>query len=75
MEKGSTEDIIKNPLHPYTHALLVAIYIIGVEKKKEIKIKGEIPNPSNVPTGCRFYPRCPYAMKICKTVEPRAGRK
>ncbi len=70
VEEGYTDDIIKNPLHPYTQALLDAIYIIGVEKKNEIKIKGEIPNPSNIPTGCRFHPRCPYAMEICKTVEP-----
>jgi len=69
VERGETKEVINNPLHPYTRALMDAIPTLG-KKEKEIEIKGEIPNPINIPPGCRFNPRCPVAMEICKEVEP-----
>ncbi|MFP3255186.1 MAG: ABC transporter ATP-binding protein, partial [Thermoplasmata archaeon] len=58
VEQGENDDIIKNPLHPYTRALMEAIATLG-KKEKELHIKGEIPNPMDIPKGCRFHPRCP----------------
>jgi peptide/nickel transport system ATP-binding protein len=69
VEQGENDDIIKNPLHPYTRALMEAIATLG-KKEKELHIKGEIPNPMDIPKGCRFHPRCPYAMDICREKEP-----
>ncbi|MVT14793.1 MAG: oligopeptide ABC transporter ATP-binding protein, partial [Euryarchaeota archaeon] len=50
-------------------ALMEAIATLG-KKEKELHIKGEIPNPMDIPKGCRFHPRCPYAMDICREKEP-----
>ena len=71
VEIGKLKDVFKNPLHPYTKALLSAIPIPDPEHKRKIEIpKGEIPNPINPPSGCRFHPRCPYKMDICEKEEP-----
>jgi peptide/nickel transport system ATP-binding protein len=70
-EEGPTEEIVKNPLHPYTKALLSAIPLLSDELGLEkVYLKGEIGDPSNPPRGCRLHPRCPYAMDKCKTEEP-----
>ncbi|MEM3192022.1 MAG: ATP-binding cassette domain-containing protein [Candidatus Parvarchaeota archaeon] len=69
IERGMTKEVINNPLHPYTVALMDAIPTLG-KKDKEIRIKGDIPNPIDIPPGCRFSPRCPAAMEVCKQVEP-----
>jgi len=69
LEQGEKNEIIKNPLHPYTKALMEAIATLG-KKEKEVHIKGDIPNPINIPKGCRFHPRCPFAMDICREIEP-----
>ncbi|MEM3334103.1 MAG: oligopeptide ABC transporter ATP-binding protein, partial [Thermoplasmata archaeon] len=69
MEEGKKDEIINNPLHPYTRALMDAIPTLG-KKEKEVNIKGEIPNPMEIPTGCRFHPRCPYAFEKCRKEEP-----
>jgi len=69
VEIGSTYEIFKKPLHPYTDALINSIPILGV--KKTLKgIKGLPPDLKNPPPGCRFHPRCPMAMEICKLQEP-----
>jgi oligopeptide transport system ATP-binding protein len=66
MESGSTEAIYKNPLHPYTKALMSAVLDVDIETKHErILLKGDIPSPINPPSGCRFWQRCPFAMKGC----------
>lgn len=72
VEIGKTEDILKNPRHPYTMALIQAVPSIIKRKKKEkkISIKGEIPNAIDIPPGCRFHPRCPFASDICREKEP-----
>ncbi|MFH1102309.1 MAG: ABC transporter ATP-binding protein [Pseudomonadota bacterium] len=70
-EHGSARDVIETPLHPYAKALVSAIPIPGIEKKGRTVLKGETPSPSNPPPGCRFHPRCPEAMTICRKVKPK----
>jgi peptide/nickel transport system ATP-binding protein len=72
MERGSTEDIIYEPLHPYTQALMAAVPVPDPESKRaEVVIKGEIPSPINPPRGCRFHTRCPsYIGDVCRMKEP-----
>lgn len=69
-EIGNTDDIFENPLHPYTRLLLDAIPSIENAGKQKEMLKGEIPSPIDVPSGCRFHTRCPQCMDICKTKEP-----
>jgi peptide/nickel transport system ATP-binding protein len=65
-EIGNLQEVFKNPLHPYTKALLAAVPVPDPDAKRTTAIpKGEIPNPINPPTGCRFHPRCPHRMEIC----------
>jgi len=72
VERGYTEDIIYEPLHPYTVALINAVPVPNPESKRaEVVIKGEIPSPINPPSGCRFHTRCPkYIGDICRFKEP-----
>jgi peptide/nickel transport system ATP-binding protein len=73
MEMGTVEQVIGEPLHPYTRALIRAVPVPDPSSKRsEVVIKGEIPSPINPPSGCRFHTRCPsYIGDICKTEEPR----
>jgi len=72
VELGPAEEIIDNPLHPYTQALIAAVPTPDPEEKiGEIPIKGEVPSPINIPRGCRFHPRCIYARPECKVREPK----
>jgi peptide/nickel transport system ATP-binding protein len=72
MEKGTTEQVIEMPLHPYTKALIAAVPIPDPSARRtEVVIKGEIPSPINPPSGCRFHTRCPeFIGQICKSKEP-----
>ncbi len=73
VELGSRDDVYDQPLHPYTQALLSAIPIPDPEKeakRERIILKGEVPSPSNPPTGCRFHTRCQYATEICSQQDP-----
>jgi oligopeptide/dipeptide ABC transporter ATP-binding protein len=70
-EIGDVEPIFDNPLHPYTKGLLRSIPNIKLEENEELyKMAGEPPNLTHPPSGCRFHPRCPYAMAICPKIEP-----
>ncbi|MBQ2862867.1 MAG: ABC transporter ATP-binding protein, partial [Clostridia bacterium] len=72
MECGSTDEIYKNTLHPYTKALLSAVLDIDVDNRRErVVLEGDIPSPINPPPGCRFCGRCPNATEICSTLEPQ----
>lgn len=72
VEKGAVEQIVHEPLHPYTRALIDAVPNPDPEAKRtEVVVKGEIPSPINPPSGCRFHTRCPrYIGEICRRQEP-----
>ena len=71
VETGSCDAVYADPLHPYTQALLsAALPLHPSARRQRIVLSGEIPNPMNPPTGCRFHPRCPKAMPHCRTEEP-----
>ena len=69
VELCSTRELFEKPMHPYTRALFAAIPQIDVEKDPQA-IKGEIPSPLNIPSGCRFHTRCPFAEEKCRSEEP-----
>ena len=74
VELGPTEKVIKNPQHPYTKALISVVPTPDPKDRTEkIILKGERPDPSNIPPGCRFHPRCPFVMDICKKEEPKTS--
>ena len=70
VEIAQTEELFKNPLHPYTKALLSSVPQINKTDKKII-LKGDLPSPADPPSGCKFHTRCPYAMEKCKTCIPK----
>ena len=71
VELTTREELFRNPLHPYTQALMSAIPVPNPELKRErILLPGDVPSPLNPPTGCRFHPRCPVAMEHCGIEEP-----
>ncbi len=71
VEEGPADRVIGEPLHPYTKALIAAVPVPDPRFKiGEIPIKGEIPSPVNLPPGCRFHPRCPFATEKCRREEP-----
>jgi peptide/nickel transport system ATP-binding protein len=70
VESGDIRSTVKVPLHPYTQGLMDSIPSIGGERNRLEGIGGSAPSPSNWPSGCRFHPRCPKMMEICKSVPP-----
>lgn len=71
VELCEKRELFKNPLHPYTKALLSAIPIPDpTSRKNRIILKGDIPSPANPPKGCKFHTRCPYAKEICSKEIP-----
>ena len=71
VEYGDTEDIFRNPLHPYTKALFSAIPVPDPNAKmNRIVLEASIPSPANPPSGCKFHTRCPYATERCKVEAP-----
>ena len=72
VERSRTKDLFKNPLHPYTKALFSAALPAHPDiVREEIVLQGEVPSPINPPSGCRFHPRCPFAMPQCSEIEPK----
>jgi oligopeptide/dipeptide ABC transporter ATP-binding protein len=74
VEEAESKELFARPLHPYTKALISAALPLHPDRVKDegVVLHGEVPSPENVPTGCRFHPRCPFAMPQCTTVEPIA---
>jgi oligopeptide/dipeptide ABC transporter ATP-binding protein len=71
VERAKTEELFKNPAHPYTKALFSAALPAHPDiVREEIILPGEVPSPINPPSGCRFHPRCPFVMPKCSEVEP-----
>jgi oligopeptide/dipeptide ABC transporter ATP-binding protein len=76
VEKTNRKELFKNPRHPYTRALLSAIPSRrSVKKQARIRLTGDIPNPINIPSGCRFHTRCMYTEERCRTEEPKLLEK
>jgi peptide/nickel transport system ATP-binding protein len=72
VEMGHKESLFRNPMHPYTQALLSAIPVPNPEReRKRIELTGEVPSAIDIPTGCRFHPRCPYTTDKCSKEEPQ----
>jgi peptide/nickel transport system ATP-binding protein len=75
VEHGSAEEVIGNPEHPYTQALLSAVPSLDPGSAREaIRLEGELPSPISPPGGCHFHPRCPHALAICRTAYPGESR-
>lgn len=70
VEAREVADVFDTPLHPYTQGLLKALPALGSGGKALYTIPGSVPKLSEIPVGCRFSPRCPYVMPICKREEP-----
>jgi len=73
VELSTRDELYSNPLHPYTQALLSAVPVpdpIKEGKRQRIILEGDVPSPVNPPKGCRFHPRCPLAIDVCKEAQP-----
>ncbi len=71
VELSTAEEVIANPLHPYTQALLTSVPVPDPKfQRGRAKIMGELPSPIDLPPGCAFHPRCPYAKDLCRTTKP-----
>jgi len=75
VERGSVEEVISGPRHPYTRALLSAVPAMEPQTKREvIRLQGELPSPVSPPAGCHFHPRCPEALARCRESYPGITR-
>jgi oligopeptide transport system ATP-binding protein len=70
VEEADAVSLFKSPLHPYTEGLLRSIPRMDEEVEKLHVIEGVVPNPLHLPQGCRFHPRCPYAVEKCTQSQP-----
>ena len=71
VEQGTVDDVLNNPKHPYTQALLSAVPQIDKDSGKEfVRLQGDMPSPANPPAGCHFHPRCQYATHECQQQYP-----
>jgi peptide/nickel transport system ATP-binding protein len=71
VERGTVDEVLRSPRHPYTRALLSAVPSPRLDAQPEfIRLPGETPSPANPPPGCHFHPRCQHAMPICRERYP-----
>ena len=71
VEQGTVDDVLNNPKHPYTQALLSAVPQIDKDSGKAfVRLQGDMPSPANPPAGCHFHPRCQYATHECQQQYP-----
>jgi oligopeptide/dipeptide ABC transporter ATP-binding protein len=72
VEEGPARQVIDSPRHPYTKALLSVVPRRDPRHRSEVQVlRGETPNPIEIPSGCRFHPRCPIAIKACSATDPQ----
>jgi peptide/nickel transport system ATP-binding protein len=71
VEVAPVIDTFKEPLHPYTMGMISSIPVIGGDRSRMVGIPGNAPSPLDWPPGCRFHPRCPKVMDICRTEVPQ----
>jgi len=75
VERGSAEEVLRSPKHPYTQALLSAVPVPRLDAHSAaIRLPGETPSPANPPAGCHFHPRCPQAMDVCRQRYPESSK-
>jgi oligopeptide transport system ATP-binding protein len=77
VEEAPVRELFKDPRHPYTRGLLGSVPVIGRKaqtRRRLQEIPGIVPSPLEMPKGCRFHPRCPRVMEVCRTEEPREIR-
>ena len=71
VESASASDLFAKPLHPYTEALLNSVAVMGPGRQPAtVPLRGEVPSPVHIPSGCRFHPRCPQVMTHCREEQP-----
>ena len=71
VEQGAVEEVMNNPRHPYTQALLSAVPVVDKPTGRQvIRLEGDLPSPANPPAGCHFHPRCLQAMDVCRGKYP-----
>lgn len=70
VEEATVEELFASPKHPYTKGLIESIPVIGKHVNRLHSIRGTVPSPVNMPKGCKFAPRCPFAMDVCHEKEP-----
>lgn len=71
VELGESEEIFKNPKHPYTEALISAVPSVARKENRDfIRLEGDLPSPKNPPCACKFHTRCPKVMEICSKIAP-----
>lgn len=74
VESGPTEEVLSRPRHPYTKGLLEAVPRLSGSGERLVGIEGVVPNPAQMPAGCRFHPRCPMRQPVCTEKEPELER-
>jgi oligopeptide/dipeptide ABC transporter ATP-binding protein len=75
IESGPADSVLDGPLHPYTQALVGAVPVMGgLRRRPQSRLLGALPDAVNLPSGCRFHPRCPMAMDMCRQREPTLQR-
>jgi peptide/nickel transport system ATP-binding protein len=71
VEQGPVAEVLQNPLHPYTQALLAAVPMINAATQRQVvRLEGDLPSPIDPPQGCHFHPRCPQVRAECRTAYP-----
>lgn len=70
VEETDVKSLYRKPLHPYTQGLLASLPQLAGESDRLVSIPGQVPNPANLPSGCRFAPRCPLKIERCETERP-----
>lgn len=70
VERGTTDEVLRNPQHPYTQALLAAVLPVHGPVAVMTRLTGEMPSAAKPPQGCHFHPRCPHADAVCRTTAP-----